>query len=79
MNNIIKLDTNGNPFKHPGVMLDSKELSKITHEINSVYYAKYEGKSFAMHRSIDLQNNYCIYYFENHGFNDYNIVEKFYD
>jgi hypothetical protein len=70
---------NGISFPFPCVYLDSDELQKIISGINSAYHTKYAGKKFAMHRSVDLEGNYCIYYFENHGFSDYNIVEKIYD
>lgn len=72
-------DLNGIPFLYPSIMLNPKELSKIVHEINNVYHAKYKGKQFAMIRTLDLRNSYNIYYFEVHGFGDYNIVEKISD
>ena len=75
----IVYDSNGNPFAFPRLILDEREVSKVFHEINNLYHSKYKGKRFAMHRTLDLQSNYCIYYFENHGFNDYNIVEKYFD
>lgn len=74
-----RYDLKGIPFAHPAADLEPKEVSKIVHEINNVYDTKYKGKPFAMHRSIDLQNRYCIYYFENRGFSDYNIIGKMYD
>jgi len=76
---MIRFDLDGNTFKYEQVDIDSKEISKITHEINNIYHSKYAGKRLGMHRSIDLNGNYCIYYFENHGFDDYNIFGKYYD
>ena len=75
MDGLIRVDMNGIPFKYPGIELDTREFSKIVKEINNVYYPKYENKSFAMHRSLDLEDCYCIYYFEIRGFNDYNIID----
>ncbi len=77
--NVIRYDIDGNPFSFPSVELDKREVSKIIHEVNEVYFKKYVGKKYIIHRSLDLNNNYCIYYLEIHGFSDYNIVEKFYD
>lgn len=79
MKQIIRLDMNGVPFEFEKVDLDEKEISKIVHEINNVYYTKYKGKSFAIHRSLDLENRYAIYFFEIRGFDDYNIYEKYFD
>lgn len=76
---IIKQDMNGISFVFSSVYIPKNELSKITHEINTLYYSKYKDKEYAVHRSLDLCNHYCIYYFENRGFNDYNTYEKIYD
>lgn len=76
MDKIVKLDLSGRPFEFPTFELDNVEYAKIVHEINNLYYYKYENKKFAMHRSLDTYGNYYIYYFENHGFGDYNIVER---
>ena len=73
------LDANGCFFDFSPVILSPKEYSKIIHEINSLYYAKYQGSLFCMHRSLDLHGRYCIYFFENHGYNNYNIYEKIFD
>ena len=32
---------------------------------------------YPVHYSVGIDNHYYAYFFENHGFNDYNIVEKF--
>lgn len=61
------------------IILDPKELSKITHEINDIYYPKFKGKSIAMHRSIDLNGDYCIYYFRIIDFDEYIFIDKFLD
>ena len=74
----IKLDSKGIPFKYPTQILDKAEFSKIVSEINSLYYSMYETDAFGLHYSVDVNNDYCLYYFENHGFNDYNIYDKIY-
>ena len=72
---MIKLDTNGKPFKYPTCFLNKNEYAKIVSEINSIYYSTYADKKFAAHYST-LDDDYCFYLFENHGFNDYSIYEK---
>ena len=39
-------------------------------------YAKYEGKKFAVHASYGLNNRAYWYYFENHGYDNYNIYMR---
>ena len=57
-----------NPFP-----LSAREWGKICHEINGIYWARYEGKRICTHLSFDLNGNAFIYYFENLGFSKYNI------
>ena len=76
MKNNIGCDMNGIPFKYPSIELDSKEISKVMHEISNLYHVKYSNKTFIMHRTLDLHNYYCIYYVEIRGFGDYNIIAK---
>ena len=77
MAQIYKLDSNGKPFEFPLYYLDTKEYGKIISEINS-NFPKYEGKRIAVHYSHDPEYNAYKYYFENHGYNDYNIYAKQY-
>ena len=72
----VRLDSNGIPFEFPTLILDKAEFGKIVSEINS-YYSIYVEKKYATHYST-LDDGCCMYLFENHGFNDYNIYEKFY-
>ncbi|ORT98795.1 hypothetical protein D081_2392 [Anaerovibrio sp. JC8] len=58
-------------------MLNKEEYAKIVSEINSIYYDTYLNKEIAFHPSIGLDGNYYVYYFENHGFDDYNIIDRF--
>lgn len=55
--------------------LGSVEFAKIYSEINS-NYTKYEGVPFAVHASYGVDNKAYWYYFENHGYNDYNIYMR---
>lgn len=72
---LFKLDSNGNQFEFPPWVLDANEYAKIISEINSNYEI-YKGQLIAAHYSLGIDGIYYIYYFENHGFNDYNIFEK---
>ncbi len=71
-----KHDSKGNPFRYPTCILDSAEYAKIVSEINT-NYDLYKKEPYPIHYSIGVDNHYYVYFFENHGFNDYNIVEKF--
>lgn len=65
-----------NSFEFRTCILEKKEYAKIISEINSNYEV-YKNHKYAMHYSVGTDNRYYLYVFENHGFNDYNIVEKF--
>ena len=56
--------------------LDKAEYAKIMSQINTNYFDLYEGKRFCAHYSLGTDDRYYIYYFENYGYNNYNIVEK---
>jgi len=73
---VIKYDSKGNPFKYQTCYLDYREYTKIISEINTNYDI-YRDKPYPIHYSVGIDNHYYVYFFENHGFNDYNIVEKF--
>ena len=64
------------PFRYSSCYLDSREYAKIISEINSSYDL-YRDEPFAVHYSVGTDNRYYVYFFENHGFNDYNIIDKF--
>ncbi len=66
----------GEPFKYSTCLLRKAEYAKITSEINNAYYEIYEDKRIAVHYSLDENGKYYMYYFENHGFDNYNIFEK---
>lgn len=55
--------------------LSSTEYAKIVGEINT-NYSKYEGHAFAVHASYGIDNRAYWYYFENHGYDNYNIYMR---
>ncbi len=57
--------------------ITSKEETKIRHEINSLYFPKYEGLELIAHRSVGLDNRYYIYILENRGFDCYKFIVKY--
>lgn len=75
--NIFRCDMNGMPFEYPSLKLANAEIAKVCNEI-STNYGKYIDKSLIMHRTRDLDGIWCIYYVENRGYGDYNIIEKYY-
>lgn len=71
--NSIPLDENGISFSRPVFQLDIREYKKIVSEINCAYDVKYKNKLLCSHASFGIDGVAYIYWFENHGFNDYNI------
>ena len=55
--------------------LSNAEYAKITSEINT-NYGKYKKKRFAIHMSYGVDNCPYWYYFENLGYNNYNIYMR---
>ena len=51
-------------------------VGTLLHFYASIYNI-YRDKPYPIHYSVGIDNHYYVYFFENHGFNDYNIVEKF--
>lgn len=66
-------------FLNPTFWLNPLEYSKITSEINLLYEANYKGKAIATHASFGIDGRGYIYWFENHGFNNYNIYQRVID
>lgn len=62
-------------FVYPTFRLSIKEYAKICSEINSCY-AKYAGKPMAVHMSYGIDDKPYWYYFENRGYDDYNIYMR---
>ena len=73
---VFRYDSKGVPFEYPACYLDYREYAKIISEINT-WYELYKDEPYAVHYSVGTDDRYYMYFFENHGFNDYNIVEKF--
>ena len=73
------LDANGLPFSKPAFWLHPKEYGKIISEINNIYDMQYEGQKICAHPSFGIDGIAYIYWFENHGFNDYNIFQRVID
>ena len=59
------------------IKVSDNELSKITHEINNLYYSKFEGLRFIAHSSVGLDNRYYIYILENNGFDNYRLITRY--
>ena len=62
-------------FVYNTFLLSKKEYAKICGEINS-NYSKYENKPFAIHSSYGVDNKAYWYFFENHGYDNYNIYMR---
>lgn len=62
-------------FSEPTYYLCSKEYAKIVGEINT-NYGLYEGKPKAIHLSYGIDDVPYIYYFEDHGYDCYNIYNR---
>lgn len=75
----LPLDTNGFSFKMNTFYLDSREYSKIYSEINQIYEVQYKNKAIASNVSYGIDGIAYIYWFENHGYNDYNIFQRVLD
>ena len=75
----IKIDSKGIPFSWPEFWLDPYEYAKICSEINLIYDMQYKGKRIGAHPSFGIDGTAYIYWFEIHGFNDYNIYMRFVD
>lgn len=74
----IPNDSRGKPFKRPTASnLSDKEASKVGHDINNVYHARYKGKRSGMITTYNPDDNKAYNYsFECHGFGEYNIFNK---
>ncbi len=77
--NNLPIDANGIPFEKHSFWLNPKEYSKIYSEINTLYDTIYINKPIATHASFGIDGISYIYWFENHGFNNYNIFMRIVD
>ena len=62
-------------FLYKTFILSPAEYAKICGEISS-NYEKYRGKPLAVHASYGTDDTAYYYYFENHGFGEYNIYMR---
>lgn len=77
--NNLPLDANGIPFTKSAFWLKPMEYRKIYSEINQIYDAQYKGKRIAAHTSFGIDGKAYVYWFENHGFDNYNIYLRVVD
>ena len=75
----IPFDENGVSFSKPVILLDYREYRKIISEINNSYDVKFKGKKICTHTSFGIDGIAYVYWFENHGFNSYNIFLRVVD
>ena len=69
----------GMPFFMPSFWLQPEEYGKIVSEINHSYETLYKDKRVAAHASFGIDGEAYIYWFENRGFDDYNIFLRIMD
>lgn len=64
--------------KKTSLPISEKERTKVGHDINNLYHAKYKGKRTCMivTRSNEPDSPMYTYRFKNHGFDDYEIYMK---
>ena len=62
-------------FTRKPFILPAAEMAKIYSEINT-NYGKYKGIRSAVHASYGIDNIAYLYYFENHGYGNYNIYMR---
>ena len=58
--------------------ITKKEAAKVTHDINNVWHARYEGLEFCVINTSPNKSNSptYAYTFINYGFNNYQFIEK---
>ena len=69
----LPVDANGVPFTKPAFWLNPAEYRKIYSEINLIFDVQYKDKRVAAHTSFGIDGKAYVYWFENHGFDNYNI------
>ena len=75
----LPLDVNGIPFSKPSFWLETTEYRKICSEINQIFEVQYRKKKIAAHTSFGIDGRAYVYWFENHGFDNYNIFLRVVD
>lgn len=72
----IPVDSDGIPFSKPTFWLEPLEYAKICGEINQIYDIQYKGMRIGAHVSFGIDGIAYVYWFENHGFDNYNIFMR---
>lgn len=64
--------------KMKSLPMTAKEKAKVSHDINSLYHANYEGKKYCIikTRSNRKDSPFYLYRFVNGGFDNYDIYSK---
>ena len=62
-------------FIYNTFLMSKREYAKIYGEINTNYF-KYINIPFAVQASYGIDNRAYWYFFENHGYGDYNIYMR---
>ena len=66
----IPIDMNGISFSYPRVDLPKREYAEFMQAVNNRYHKRYSGKPLC-----EYDNGLKVYFFENHGYSDYNIYD----
>ena len=69
----VKLDKKGHTFMYPECDVTKEEYACFLRNVNTEYKARYVGKKMCKYYSGELD---VMFYFENHGFDDYCIYRK---
>ena len=75
----LPLDANGVPFTKPAFWLHPMEYRKICSEINQGFDVHHKGERICTHTSFGIDGKVYVYWFENHGFDNYNIYLRVLD
>lgn len=73
LNKGVKLDKKGQRFKYPQCTVSDTEYSYFIKNVNTFYKGRYSKRKWCTYYSGELD---VMFYFENHGFDDYCIYRK---
>ena len=73
LNKGVKLDKKGQPFKYPQCKVTDTEYLYFIRNVNTFYKERYSKRKWCKYYSGELD---VMFYFENHGFDDYCIYRK---
>ncbi len=69
------VDSDGKEYSRPRLWLPPNEYAHVMSTISTHYKSKFKGKSMGM-IELEFDDKWANYYFEIHGFNEYNIFDK---